>query len=82
MSVNANKEYALAHSALSRAKEFLANKNSPKMYSKALLAYKEGVSLHKRQNYEEAKNFFEIAIHWAEKSEFKARLKRLKEADK
>ena len=80
VSTDPNKEYALAHSALLTAKQFEADKLSPKNYTKALSFYKKAVSLYKKQSYEEAKNFFEESIQFAEKAEFKARLQQLKES--
>ena len=75
-----NKEYALAHTALLTAKQFEADKLSSKNYMKALSLYKRAVSLYKKQSYEEARSFFEESIPFAEKAEFKARLKTMKES--
>ena len=81
ISTQPNKEYALAQSALLTAKQFSADQMFPKTYSKALSFYNKGVSLYKKQDYEEARNSFEEAIKLAEKAEFKARLKKIRESE-
>lgn len=80
-SVQPNQEYALAHLALSTAKKFEADKFSPKSYSKALSFYRKAVAFYKKQNYEEAENFFAKSINLAEKAELKARIRKLQESE-
>ena len=81
VSADSKKEYVLAWSALSAAEKFEADKFYPKIYSKALLFYKRAVSLYRKKKYEEASNFFEKSIHFAEKAEFKARVKKNRESE-
>ncbi len=79
VSTTPNKEYAIAQTALATAKKFQADKLFPKTYSKALSLYQQGTALYNRQNYDKAATLFEESIQWAEKAEFKARFKQLKE---
>ena len=76
-----NKEYAIAQTAILTAKKFEADKRFPKLYSKALAFYQKGVSLYKKQNYDESRSLFEESIQLTEKVEFKARLQQLKETE-
>ena len=75
VSTGPDKEYALAYSAILAAKKSLADKLYPEVYLKALSFYKKAVSFYKRQDYGEARDFFEESIEWAEKAELKARIK-------
>ena len=76
-----NKEYAIAQTVLLTAKKFEADKLFPRLYSKALSLYQRGVSLYKKQNYDESRTFFEESIQMAETAEFKARLQQMKESE-
>lgn len=76
-----NKEYAIAQTVLLTAKKFEADKRFPKLYSKALTLYQRGVSLYKKQNYDESRTFFEESIQLAERAEFKSRLQQIKETE-
>ncbi len=81
VSFEPNQEYALAQTALSTAKKFEADKLSPKIYSRAMYFYRKGISLYKQEDYDEARNFFEEAVNFAEKAEFKARVRNLRETE-
>ena len=76
-----NKEYALAHAMILTARKSSADKLFPKTFSKALSSYKKAARLYKRQSYDKARSAFEEAIQFAEKADFKARLKLLKESE-
>ena len=74
-------EFAVAKSALLRAKKFQADKLYPQVYLRALAFYKKGAYNYKRQNHLKARNSFETSIQLAEKAEFKARSKKIRQAE-
>ena len=79
VSTDPHKDFVIAHSALSRAKKFQADKLYPRSYIKADRLYKKALSFYKAGNYGEAQTYFQDSIKWAEKAELKARLKQEKE---
>ena len=74
-----HKDFVIAKTALSRAKKSQADKLYPKTYMKANRLYQKAMSEYKQNNHEEAQNYFQSSIKWAEKAELKARLKLEKE---
>ena len=76
-----NKEYNLAKTALSMAKQHGSEAEAPKYYEKALSLYREAQTLFKKRIYDLAQIKFTESMKQSEKAENISRLKRYKQGD-
>ena len=75
------KEYSLAREAISQAERHKADKYYPGYYGKALKLYRSGESAFQDRYYNRARNRFEEAAEYAERSEELTRIKRARVGD-